>query len=73
MTGWKFTLGEMFAEDAADGGTNEFAGDGVRAFEFAFVFKLHFSGDGGKSGVNIGDASDNMFSRQCARRAVRRC
>src|SRR5216684_6090478 len=52
-------VGEVFAEDAADGGANEFAGDGVRAFEFAFVFEFHFSGDGGEGGVNVGDASDD--------------
>src|SRR5258708_19594039 len=39
----KVYVGEVFAEDAADGGANEFAGDGVRAFEFALVFQLHFS------------------------------
>src|SRR6266849_446900 len=52
-------IGEVFAEDAADGGANEFAGDGIRAFEFAFVFEFHFSGDGGEGGVNVGDASDD--------------
>src|SRR5260370_13919215 len=52
-------VGEVFAEDAADGGANEFAGDGVRAFEFAFVFEFHFSGDGGEGGVDVSDAGDN--------------
>src|SRR5258708_9008854 len=55
----KVYVGEVFAEDAADGGANEFAGDGVRAFEFALVFQLHFSGDGGEGGVNIGDPGDD--------------
>ena len=59
--GLKVDVGEIFAEDAADGGANEFAGDGVGAFEFAFVFELHFSGDGGESGVNVGDAGDDGF------------
>ena len=49
----------MFAEDPADGRANEFARHGVRAFEFAFVFELHFSGDSGERSVNIGDAGDD--------------
>src|ERR1700737_1947174 len=57
--GLEVDVGEVLAEDAADGGANEFAGDGVRAFEFAFVFQLHFSGDGGEGGVNVGDAGDD--------------
>src|SRR6266446_690913 len=51
----------MLAEDAADGSANQVAGDGVGAFELAFVFELEFAGDGRKSGVNIGDARDGMF------------
>src|SRR6266404_1227329 len=51
----------MLAEDAADGGANELAGDGVRAFELAFVFELHFSGDGGERSIDIGDAGDDGF------------
>src|SRR6266851_2439167 len=52
-------VGEVLAEDAADGGANEFACDDVRAFEFAFVFEFHFSGDGGEGGVDVGDAGDD--------------
>src|SRR5712664_4189544 len=52
-------VGEVLAEDAADGGANECACDGVRAFEFAFVFEFHFSGDGGEGGVDVGDAGDD--------------
>src|SRR6267142_1849406 len=59
--GLEIDVGEMFAEDAADSGSNEIAGDGVRAFEFAFVFELHFPGNGGKRGVDIGDAGDDGF------------
>src|SRR6267378_5727490 len=51
----------MLAEDAADGGANEFAGDGVRAFELTFVFELHFAGDGGEGGVNVGHAGHDGF------------
>src|SRR5882672_7503955 len=61
--GLEVDVGEMFAEDAADGGSNELAGDGVSPFELAFVFELHFSGDGGKRGVDIGDAgNDGLFA-----------
>src|SRR6266436_5212077 len=59
--GLEVDVGEMLAEDAADGGSNELAGDGVRAFEFAFIFELHFSGDGGERGIDIGDAGDDGF------------
>src|SRR5712692_7451865 len=52
-------VGEVLAEDAADGGANEFAGDGIRAFEFAFVFEFHFSCDGGEGGVDVSDAGDD--------------
>ncbi len=51
----------MLAEDAADGSANQLAGDGVGAFELAFVFELEFAGDGRKGGVNIGDACDGSF------------
>src|SRR5258707_7392284 len=51
----------MLAEDAADGSANQLAGDGVGAFELAFVFELEFAGDGRKSGVNISDARDGSF------------
>ena|SRR5216684_467210 len=59
--GLEVDVSEMLAEDTADGGSNELAGDGVRAFEFAFVFELHFPGDSGERGVNIGDAGDDGF------------
>src|SRR6266404_597309 len=59
--GLEVDVGEMLAEDAADGGSNELAGDSVRAFELAFVFELHFSGDGGECGIVIGDAGDDGF------------
>src|SRR6267142_178625 len=59
--GLEIDVGEMFAEDAADGGSNELAGDSVRAFELAFVFELHFSSDGGECGIDIGDAGDDGF------------
>src|SRR5712664_3197767 len=59
--GLEIDVGEMLAEDAADGGANELAGDGVRAFELAFVFELHFSGDGGERSIDIGDAGDDGF------------
>src|SRR2546429_9749408 len=49
----------MFAENTADGGANEFVRDSVRALEFALVFELHLAGDGGKGGVNVGDARDD--------------
>src|SRR5256886_8591630 len=52
---------EMFAENAANSGANQFAGDGVGALEFAFVFEFHLAGDGGKGRVNIGDARDHGF------------
>ena len=55
--GLKVHFGEVFGEDAADGRTNEFAGDGVGAFQFAFVFEFEFSGDGGQRGVNVGDCA----------------
>src|SRR6266478_990524 len=51
----------MLAEDAADGSANQLAGDGVGAFELAFVFQFELAGDGRKSGVNIGDARDRIF------------
>src|SRR5437879_5242978 len=51
----------MFAENTADGGANEFARDSVRALEFTFVFEFHLAGDGGKGGVNVGDARDEGF------------
>src|SRR5882724_6021174 len=57
-------IGEMLAEDAADGSPNELAGDGVRALEFAFIFELHFSRDGGERGIDIRDAgNDGFFAR----------
>src|SRR6266481_844818 len=59
--GLEIDVGEMLAEDAADGSANELAGDGVRAFELAFVFELHFSGDGGERSIDIGDAGDDGF------------
>ena len=49
---------KMFAEDAADGGANQLAGDGVGSLELAFVFEFELAGDGGKRGINIGDARD---------------
>src|SRR6266481_2572954 len=51
----------MLAEDAADSGANQLAGDGVGAFELAFVFQFELAGDGRKSGVNIGDARNGIF------------
>src|SRR5438105_120069 len=57
----KVYVGEVFAEDAANGGANEFARDGVCTLEFALVFELHLAGDGGKGGVNVGDARDDSF------------
>src|SRR5712664_4983339 len=59
--GLEVDVGEMFAEDAADGGSNELPGDSVGALEFAFVFKFHFSSDGGERGIDISDASDDGF------------
>src|SRR5882724_457766 len=44
--------------DAADGVANQFASDGVRAFQLALVFEFELAGDGGKRGVNVGDAGD---------------
>src|SRR5580692_2141599 len=51
----------MFAEDAPDSGANQFASDGVGTFEFALIFEFKLAGDGGKRGINIGDARDGGF------------
>src|SRR5467141_2546481 len=59
--GLEVDVGEILAEDAADGSANEFTGDGVRALELAFVFELQFAGDGGKGSVDISDAGDDGF------------
>src|SRR5260370_22736905 len=59
--GLKVDIREMFAEDAADGGANQFPGDSVRTLKFAFVFELHFAGDGGGGGLNIGNARRDSF------------
>src|SRR5712691_8657613 len=59
--GLEVDIGEMFAEDAAYGGADEFAGDSVRALEFAFVFELQFARNGGKRGVDVGDAGDDSL------------
>src|SRR5579859_5511105 len=48
--GLKIYVGESFGKDAADGRSNQFAGYGVRTFEFALVFKLELSGDRRQSG-----------------------
>src|ERR1035438_6287323 len=47
---------EVLVVNLADGGADEFAGDGIAAFEFALVFQFELAGDGGKGGVNVGDA-----------------
>ncbi len=44
--------------DLADGDADQFAGDGVAALEFAFVFQLDLAGDGGQRGVDIEHARD---------------
>src|SRR5712664_117590 len=51
----------MLAENAADGGANEFTSNGVRALELAFVLELQFSSDGREGGVDVGDAGDHGF------------
>src|ERR1700719_440778 len=51
----------MFAEDAADGGADQLARDGVRALERAFVFELELPGDGGEGGVNVSYARGGHF------------
>ncbi len=53
-------VGKMFAEDAANGGANEFACDSFGAFQFAFVFEFEFAGDGRERSVEIGDAADGV-------------
>src|SRR5260370_27124016 len=51
----------MLAEDAADCGANEFACNGVRALEFAFVFEFQLAGNGREGGVDVGDTGDDVF------------
>ena len=67
MTDWKFTCGEMFAENAADGSANEFASDGFSAFEFTFIFQFEFAGDGGEGSVEIGDAGHSELFTSAGR------
>ena len=47
---------EVLVVDLADGGADEFAGHGVAALEFAFVFEFELAGDGGQGGVDVDDA-----------------
>src|SRR5438105_9235090 len=51
----------MFAENAADSSANQFARNSIRPLEFTFVFEFHFTGDGGKRGVNVSDSRDDGF------------
>src|SRR5580704_18572311 len=58
--GLKIGFAKALAEDAADGSSDQFAGDNFRAFQFAFIFEFHFSGDGRHGRVDISDAGDGM-------------
>ena len=49
-------VAQVLGEDFADGGANQFARDGVGAFQLAFVFEFQLAGDGGNGGVDVGDA-----------------
>ena len=71
--GLKVGVAQVLGEYLADGGANQFAGDGVGALQLAFVFQFQLAGDGGNGGVDIRDARGGVGFADCARRAVRRC
>src|SRR5262249_35863654 len=64
--GLKIDVGKILAEEAADGGADKFASDGVGALEFTLVFEFELAGDGRKRSVDVGDSCDGgVFSRAC--------
>src|SRR5437667_6794125 len=54
-------VGEMLAEHAPERGSNQFARNDVRAFQLAFIFQFHLSGDRRECGVDIRGARNGVF------------
>src|SRR5580704_8265561 len=58
--GLEIGFAKALAEHATNGSADQFTGDNFRAFQFAFIFEFHFSGDGRHGRVDISDASNGM-------------
>ena len=56
---------EILVVNFAHGKADQLFGDGIAAFELAFVFQLQLAGDGRQSGIYIQDA----WRRHCLARA----